>query len=870
MKQNTNVQSMLKVLDYTKTNKKWYDDKELYAGYHTVSIQGEEFKGQREPKKRLAKVDYDFTGKKVLDVGCSNGGLLHALADKIELGVGVDFNSKCVNAANALKAINHIDNIHFYSFDLDKEDLSMLNHFIFGETVDVCFFFNISLWVKRWKQVFSLCSEMTTTLLFEAHGSDEQQQEQMNFVKSVYANIRLLSEQSDDDPTYSKRKMYICENKIERKVLGELSENSNFLKVYSEDAVKQSYEEAFKGESVSTINFYPNTHESVVADINNEYIVKFPRPHRGVDGLNAEQGITDLIRNKVQINIPALSIQAEPVIFARYPKIQGQLFDKQRYEKLPEKIKETLASQLASFIASLHAISQDDIEKSSIELAPSWEIQLELIEQQFAKEKDEVINALLPEILKNQHALKIADENKVFGHFDLHGGNVLLNDKHSEFTGVIDFGNCKFGDLHQDLSVMNLSSPALAQKVALAYEQITQRKLNRLLIQHYTTIFYINLLAGLKRNNADDKYAYWLGELHKWYDYLLDERATINLKNRKSVSAIPNNWRQWLAINLMKGAAPVSLQKILREHNFSHVDIATELKLASEHAYIQAGKDIFHTLNKREWLLKTCDTLAALDPRYSTKIEIRETPDFTTFVNNYYSKHLPVVLQKGIEHWPAFKKWTPSYLLEQYGRQEIEVQYGRENDPLYERNSGRHKKKMLMSEFVKLVENGGASNDYYMTANNTKNSLSGIAPLFNDIADFGQGYREQKENSAGAYLWFGPKGTYTPIHHDLTNNMLVQIVGRKKVTLIPALQVPNIYNDKGVFSAAQFPYFDKSKHPLMANLTPVEVILNPGEAIFIPLGWWHTVEALDVSISIVFTDFMVPNHLAAEFPREKN
>ena len=92
-------------------------------------------------------------------------------------------------------------------------------------------------------------------------------------------------------------------------------------------------------------------------------------------------------------------------------------------------------------------------------------------------------------------------------------------------------------------------------------------------------------------------------------------------------------------------------------------------------------------------------------------------------------------------------------------------------------------------------------------------------------------------------------------------------MGRKKVTLIPAWQVPWLYNDKGVFSAAAFPNFDEKRHPLMKNITPVEVVIGPGDALFIPIGWWHCVEALDVSISISFTNFNANNAFSRDFPR---
>ena len=117
------------------------------------------------------------------------------------------------------------------------------------------------------------------------------------------------------------------------------------------------------------------------------------------------------------------------------------------------------------------------------------------------------------------------------------------------------------------------------------------------------------------------------------------------------------------------------------------------------------------------------------------------------------------------------------------------------------------------------------------------------------------------------FLWLGPAGTLTPFHHDLTNNFMAQVMGRKRVLVIPACEVAHVYNNEHCFSAVGGPAIDLERYPLMRDLRIQECTLNPGELLFLPVGCWHCVEALDVSATVTFTNFIWDNDFTAEYPR---
>lgn len=112
------------------------------------------------------------------------------------------------------------------------------------------------------------------------------------------------------------------------------------------------------------------------------------------------------------------------------------------------------------------------------------------------------------------------------------------------------------------------------------------------------------------------------------------------------------------------------------------------------------------------------------------------------------------------------------------------------------------------------------------------------------------------------------RNSFTPLHHDLTNNLLVQITGRKRVLLVAPDATPRLYNDHHVYSRIRDLAEPRivDRYPALQGIHVHQVLLGPGDALFIPLGWWHQVTALDFSVTFTHTNFRWPNDFHAAHP----
>jgi hypothetical protein len=315
-------------------------------------------------------------------------------------------------------------------------------------------------------------------------------------------------------------------------------------------------------------------------------------------------------------------------------------------------------------------------------------------------------------------------------------------------------------------------------------------------------------------------------------------------------------WQQWVAKALLNNDSEETIVASIMSNGYSKERAEHILQSIKDNPLLSLSRSYKDILNRRQWLLMTLGELGTLSENCKT-IERRVTPPFKTFVSEYYAPNRPVILTDAIEHWPAI---TPENLLADYGDAWVEVQMSRSTNPRYEQESYNHKKKILFREFISQVLETDESNDFYMTANNASSNASTFSPLLKSLPNIGDGYLDLSRMEQQGFLWFGPKGIVTPLHHDLTNNLIVQLQGRKRFHMIPSWQAPVTYNETHVFSQLDLRNLDLEKHPMVSNATILTFDLNPGEALFIPIGWWHQVEGLDINLSFSCTNFNAPNN----------
>jgi Cupin-like domain len=324
------------------------------------------------------------------------------------------------------------------------------------------------------------------------------------------------------------------------------------------------------------------------------------------------------------------------------------------------------------------------------------------------------------------------------------------------------------------------------------------------------------------------------------------------------VSAAPlidDPWREWIAENVLIGVPPESIFATLESNGFAPEDAAHEINRALESPYLRGGELLRDRLKKREWILSVHRKLRRLHPQ-SAEIDRRHRLSRDEFLREYYAANRAVVITGMMDDWPAMRKWSLDYFAANVGDGIVEVQMGRSASPNYEIEREKHVTRIRFAEFIEMVRKAGATNDFYMTANNDSANRGALRPLWDDVVPVPE---YLAPDPSGGFFWMGPAGTVTPFHHDLTNNLMAQVIGRKRLKIAPSWDLPIARNHYHCYSQLDGRVAPPAPAPALGEPQILECVLNPGELFFLPIGCLHYVEGLDITVTVSFTNFVFDN-----------
>ncbi|MBI3784750.1 MAG: cupin-like domain-containing protein [Deltaproteobacteria bacterium] len=214
--------------------------------------------------------------------------------------------------------------------------------------------------------------------------------------------------------------------------------------------------------------------------------------------------------------------------------------------------------------------------------------------------------------------------------------------------------------------------------------------------------------------------------------------------------------------------------------------------------------------------------------------------------------------------WPN-RKWSLAGLRERFGDRlisAIPTTNGRLNSDI---RTGVQFEAIRFADYVDQIERGERP-DYYLAAPGDV----WVPELKQEIRTPEYCRDAPWQNSR---LWVSAPDTSAPLHRDVAENIFFQLVGRKRFFLYAPAASPWLYSNGFRSALPNYTQFDPEtpdydRFPLSRHVEPIEVILEPGDAIYLPSRWWHQVRSLDISVSFNFwwaQGLLAPIVKAAEF-----
>lgn len=232
---------------------------------------------------------------------------------------------------------------------------------------------------------------------------------------------------------------------------------------------------------------------------------------------------------------------------------------------------------------------------------------------------------------------------------------------------------------------------------------------------------------------------------------------------------------------------------------------------------------------------------------------------------HHYIRREPVLVRAGDLarfEWRT-ARWSNAYLVERAGNQDVRVLERRTREGRHDLATS-HYVTMLFRDFVRRVLDDPAGSDAHYL--NLQHDRVLDPPLLQLLGDFTVPpyFRDLRLRSIVPWMGRSPVPIVTPLHHDFEDNLYVVVEGEKRFLLFPPSDAPCLYTRGTVVRVephGAIVYAPGEPMPHLSRLDPRapdperfprfaevrhhgrEVVLGPGDMLFVPAGWFHEVSS---------------------------
>ncbi|XP_051009797.1 tRNA wybutosine-synthesizing protein 5 [Acomys russatus] len=228
------------------------------------------------------------------------------------------------------------------------------------------------------------------------------------------------------------------------------------------------------------------------------------------------------------------------------------------------------------------------------------------------------------------------------------------------------------------------------------------------------------------------------------------------------------------------------------------------------------------------------------------------------FMEHLYPQRKPLVLE-GLDLGPCTSKWTVDYLSQAGGTKEVKIHVAAvaqmdfisKNfvyrtlpfNKLVQRAAEETHKEFFISEDEK----------YYLRSlgEDPRKDVADIRQQFPSLGDdikFPVFFTEEqffssvfRISSPGLQLW---------THYDVMDNFLIQVTGKKRITLFNPRDSEYLYLSGSKSEVLNIDSPDLAKYPLFPKARRYECSLEAGDVLFIPALWFHNVISEEFGVGV--------------------